>query len=105
MGFLERLKPYDINSGVERFEATTGAVLLDVRTGEEYAQGHIPGSRNVDVQDIGRAAELIQDKDTPLFVYCYSGARSGRAVSELKSMGYTNVTNIGGIAGYSGQIE
>ena len=63
------------------------------------------GSRNVDVQDIGRAAELVQDKDTPLFVYCYSGARSSRAVSALRSMGYTNVTNIGGIAGYRGQIE
>ena len=105
MGFFDRLKPADIHSGVERFQATPGAVLLDVRTGEEYAQGHIPGSRNVDVQDIGRAAGLIQDKDTPLFVYCYSGARSSRAVSELKSMGYTNVTNIGGIAGYRGQIE
>ena len=53
MGFFDRLKPADINSGVERFQATPGAVLLDVRTGEEYAQGHIPGSRNVDVQDIG----------------------------------------------------
>jgi len=105
MGFFDRLKPADINFGVERFQATPGAVLLDVRTGEEYAQGHIPGSRNVDVQDIGRAAELVQDKDTPLFVYCYSGARSSRAVSALRSMGYTNVTNIGGIAGYRGQIE
>lgn len=65
MGFLDLLKLADIHSGVERFQAMPGAVLLDVRTNEEYAQGHIPGGRNVDVKDIGRAADLIQAKDTP----------------------------------------
>lgn len=44
-------------------------------------------------------------KDTPLFVHCLSGGRSGRAVSFLKHEGYTNVKNIGGINGYTGKVE
>ena len=47
----------------------------------------------------------IPDLDTPVYVYCLSGARSSRAVASLQNMGYTNVKNIGGINKYKGQIE
>ena len=48
---------------------------------------------------------VTESKDTVLYVYCRSGARSRQAVSLLKHMGYTNVHNIGGIAAYSGKVE
>lgn len=64
----------------KEYQSVSGAVLLDVRTTQEY-------------------------KDTPLFVYCYSGSRSNQVENELRRMGYSNVTNIGGISSYSGKVE
>ena len=105
MGFFDFLKQPDIDQGIKEYESTSGAVLLDVRTPQEYGQGRIPGSRNLPLQDIDTAELAVKDKDTPLFVYCYSGARSRQAVTRLQKMGYTNVTNIGGISAYSGKVE
>ena len=95
----------DINKGVEEYKSTEGAILLDVRTKEEYISGHIPQSINIDVGMIGNANSKIKDISTPVFVYCHSGARSSSALNALKGMGYTNVKNIGGIIAYSGKLE
>ena len=105
MGLFGFLKQIDIHEGVEQYRNTSGAVLLDVRTPQEYAEGHIPGGRNLPLQSIDKAALIVDNKDTPLFVHCLSGARSRQATAALKQMGYTNVTNIGGIADYRGKVE
>ena len=105
MGFFDFLKQPDINHGVEQYKTASGAFLLDVRTPQEYAEGHIQESRNIPLQNIDKAAEIVDNKDAPLFVYCLSGARSRQAAAVLKQMGYTNVTNIGGIADYHGKVE
>jgi len=105
MGIFDLFKSPDINAGVRQFQQTPGAVLLDVRTPQEYAQGHIPGSKNVPLQGLGRVRSVAQDENTPLFAYCYSGARSRQAASILQSMGYTSVINIGGISNYQGKVE
>lgn len=94
----------NINEGVRDFGSVSGAVLLDVRTEEEYREGHIPGSMNVPLQNIGTISDRLTSKDTPVFVYCYSGSRSSQAVNMLKRMGYTNVRNIGGIVSYTGKV-
>ncbi|MGN0157521.1 MAG: rhodanese-like domain-containing protein [Brotaphodocola sp.] len=94
-----------LDAAVERFRATPGAVLLDVRTPDEYREGHIPGSKNVALQAIECVTEVVPEKQVPLFVYCRSGSRSGRAVAAMKQMGYTKVENIGGILDYHGQLE
>ena len=86
MGFFDFLKDPDINQGVKEYSTTDGAVLLDVRTPDEYRQGHIPGSKNIPLQSI-------------------SGARSRQAAAILKQMGYTSVKNIGGISAYAGKVE
>lgn len=104
MGIFDFLIGPDINQGVEEYRVTPGAVLLDVRTPEEYQQGHILGSKNIPLHEISRAEHLLS-LDTPLFVYCRSGARSREAVSILERMGYTTVKNIGGIIGYKGRVE
>ena len=105
MGFFDFLKQPDIHQGVEQYNSTPGAVLLYVRTPQEYAQGHIPGSKNIPLQTLHDAEAAVKDKGTPLYVYCQSGARSSQAASLLKQMGYTNVTNIGGIAAWRGKVE
>lgn len=105
MGLFDFLRGPDINEGIATYHNTADAVLLDVRTPEEYKQGHVPGSRNIPLQTIGKVAGIVTAKDTPLFVYCLSGARSRQATGALSQMGYTNVTNIGGISSYNGKVE
>ena len=105
MGIFDFFKQPDINQGVQEYKNATGAVLLDVRTPQEYRDGHIPGSQNVPLQQLDNVEEVTENKDSVLYVYCHSGARSRQAVSLLKHMGYTNVHNIGGIAAYSGKVE
>lgn len=104
MGLFGSLKPKDINEGVKNFLSTENAVLLDVRTPEEYSAGHIEGSRNFPLGNIQQITSLITDKSTPIFVHCQSGARSARAASQLKQMGYTDVNDIGGIMSYRGKV-
>ena len=105
MGIFDFFKQPDINQGVQEYKNAAGAVLLDVRSPQEYREGHVPGSQNVPLQQLDKVEEVTENKDTVLYVYCHSGARSRQAVSLLKHMGYTNVHNIGGIAAYSGKVE
>lgn len=105
MGLFDFFKGPDINQGVKEYRESDGAILLDVRTPQEYRVGHIAGSRNIPLQNIRQAINIIKNKKVPLYVYCQSGARSGRAVMELQKMGYENVKNIGGIASYSEKEE
>jgi len=104
MGFFDFFKQPDIDQGVKEYLNSPGAVLLDVRTSQEYRGGHIPGSKNVPLQTIDKVASVAENKDTALYVYCQSGARSRQAVGALRSMGYTNVKNLGGIIAYSGKV-
>lgn len=105
MGFFNIFKHKDINRGVEEYRASPGALLLDVRTPQEYREGHIPGSKNIPLQTMNTAASIVRNKETPLYVYCYSGSRSSQAVHMLQRTGYVNVTNIGGFSAYSGKVE
>lgn len=95
---------HDINHGVEEWKSTKGAILLDVRTKEEYNVYHIEGSLNIPLDHLNTVHKSITDKNTPIFVYCLSGARSVNAVRYLKTHGYNNVKNIGGISTYTGEI-
>ena len=105
MGFFDFLKGPDINQGVAEWNATPGAVLLDVRTPQEYREGHIPNSVNLPLQALGGGGPVPVGKDAPLFVYCHSGARSRQAVNLLERMGYARAKNIGGMAAYKGKVE
>lgn len=105
MGFFDFFRSADIHQGVEEYAGTPGAVLLDVRTPEEYAAGHIGGSRNIPLDALRGITDVIRDKETPIFVYCLSGARSRQAEALLVNMGFTRVKNIGGISGWKGKVE
>ena len=105
MGLLDFLKQHDINQGVKDYRNAPEAILLDVRTPEEYREGHIPGSKNVPLQTIEQVTSVAKGKDTALYVYCQSGVRSRQATGMLKQMGYARVNNIGGFAAYSGEVE
>lgn len=96
----------EIHAGLEEFRAIPGALLVDVRNPAEYNGGHIPGSINFAMSRILKEAEeAFPDKAQPLYVYCQSGARSGRAGKLLDLMGYETVVDLGGIADYTGPKE
>ncbi|WP_124061023.1 rhodanese-like domain-containing protein [Gordonibacter sp. Marseille-P4307] len=82
-----------------------GALIVDVREADEYRRGHIEGALNVPLSDLASIRKIAPDKQTPLRLYCASGARSTRAVGQMKAMGYADVSNMGGIMGYRGPLE
>lgn len=105
MGFFDFLRSPNINQGLEEYDRTPDAVLLDVRTEQEFREGHIPGSKNVPLQRIDSVAAFADNRDVPLYVYCHSGARSRQAAMLLSQMGYRSVKNLGGITAYRGKVE
>ena len=94
-----------IDDFLREYASDPNAVLLDVRSPQEYRDGHIPGSKNLPLRSLHYAFSVVEHKDSPVYVYCLSGVRSGQAVNALQEMGYANVRNIGGIASYSGKLE
>lgn len=105
MGLFSSMFGKGIDAYMEDARATPGAVVLDVRSPEEFVDGHIDGARNVPVSHIQNAPRQVPALDTPLFVYCLSGARSAQACRFLAQMGYTTVTNMGGINRWSGPVK
>lgn len=85
----------DLAAAKQAVEA--GAVLVDVRTPAEFAEGHAERSVNVPVDQISSKSEALWDKKTKLVVVCASGHRAGRAVEALRARGYTDVTNGGAV--------
>ena len=72
-----------IEEGLQKLNETENAVLLDVRSTEEYHEGHLEGSLNI---PINRLPTISLPKETPIFVYCLSGARSKRAADFLNKI-------------------
>jgi phage shock protein E len=92
----------DRDPALARKLVAEGAVLVDVRTPEEYAQRHLDGAVNIPVDDVkGRLGDVDKltggDKDKPIVVYCQAGGRAGRAKTMLVEAGHAKVTNLGGI--------
>lgn len=105
MGFFDIWKRPDIHKGLEEYDGMPDAILLDVRSAQEYHHGHIPCSESIPLMDIDQVYDAAPDKETPIFVYCRSGSRSRAAAAELQAMGYTRVKNIGGLHDYRGKLE
>lgn len=89
----ERISAAEYN---QRFGTGVDHLLIDVRTADEFAAGHIPGAINISVQSLpDRLNEIPTDK--PLVVYCRSGNRSATATSILIDAGFSPVYDLGGI--------
>ena len=81
-----------------RLDSGEAIALLDVRTAEEYAHGHIARSQLLPLNLLpALAQERLPDRDGVIFVYCQSGGRSAQAARVLENMGYTQVHDLGGI--------
>lgn len=75
-----------------------GARLVDVRTPEEFADGHIPSAENVPVDDL--EGHDLGPKDRAIVVYCRSGKRSARAAAALRAKGHERVFDLGGMSNW-----
>jgi len=72
-------------------------VVLDVRTGAEFAEGHVPGARNISHDEVGaRLGELAGARDKDLVIYCRSGRRTGIAIETLRQAGFTRLLHLDG---------
>lgn len=85
--------------------AKQGAIILDVRSKGEYASGHIKGSINISVDQLGKNLSQLKDKNKAIITCCASGMRSASAKSLLKSNGYTNVHNGGGWSSLQSKLK
>ena len=94
----------NMDEAITMMAEETGYIILDVRTAEEYAQGHIPGAINIPNETIG-TGEIpeLPDKDQLILVYCRSGNRSKQASEKLVKLGYTNIAEFGGINDWPGE--
>lgn len=87
-------------------ESDDGIVLIDVRTADEFAGGHIPGAHLLpyDAITASSAEKIIPSKKTKIIVYCRSGRRSAIAVQSLQNLGYESVADLGGITSWPYEI-
>ena len=74
----------------------TGGLLVDVRSPEEYARGHLSGARNAPLNSL--ASDFQEPKGECLLLYCQSGLRTQRATQVLRNLGYSNVHNFSGMS-------
>ena len=87
-------------------DSEEGYIILDVRTQEEYDQGHIPGATQISHEEIAEKAEdVLTDKNQLILVYCRSGRRSKIAAEALVGLGYTNIKEFGGIIDWPYETE
>lgn len=76
-----------------------GAFLLDVRTPEEFAEGHLPGAVNIPVQVLDQRMDEVP-KDRSVVIYCRSGGRSARATGMLQAKGYKGLYDLGAMSNW-----
>lgn len=96
----------DQNSWKEKLNASENAVLLDVRTPKEWAEGIIPGAEKLDIMDTDAFLEALKkmDQSKEYFVYCRSGNRSGQACQVMDQLGFQAAYNLeGGILEWKGE--
>lgn len=89
----------------EMMKTESGYIILDVRTQEEYDEGHIPGAICISHDSIPTGdIPQLPDQDQLIMVYCRSGRRSKLAAEQLVKQGYTNIVEFGGIIDWTGEI-
>lgn len=81
-----------------------GAVVLDVRSVDEYTRGHLPGAICLPLDEISRATTVVPDRNRATILYCGSGIRSARAAAVLTAGGWTRIYNLGPITAWPGPL-
>lgn len=89
----------EISAELGKEKVKNGAILVDVRSPEEYAEGHVEGAKNIPIDSLpGSLSKFGENKDQEIVLYCRSGRRSGMVEKILEKNGYKFVYNSGGLA-------
>lgn len=94
------LKTPTTSSAAARALVADGAKLIDVRTPEEFAAGHVEGAANIPVDQLGTRLKEVGPSTTPVVVYCRSGVRSARATRTLRGAGFEAVHDLGAMSNW-----
>lgn len=98
---FKNIEPKEAFSIFEESENNSDNVILDVRTPEEYSEGHVANSKLINVQSANFEDEISKlDKNKTYFVYCKSGVRSNKASNIMSNLGFEKIYNI--IGGFEG---
>lgn len=99
-------QPITASQVKERLDKGDKITVIDVRTPDEYAAGHIPGSLLIPFDEIKvKSDQLPQDKNTEIVVYCRSGRRSAIAADTLISLGYAKIYDLGAVSSWTYGLE
>ena len=102
---MEELKAISVEQVKADLDEGKDFILLDVRTPEEYEEGHIEGALNIPLKELAYEVENeIPDVETTIYLYCRSGVRVITAGHILYDLGYENVYNMGGILSWPYEI-
>ena len=98
----QKIETVDSATFKERISGASEVQLLDVRTAEEFAEGHLESAINIDVHAMDFTQKVSEqlDKSQPIYLYCRSGKRSMMAAKNLAQEGYTIVNLKNGILGW-----
>jgi phage shock protein E len=86
------------NTGTAKDKIKQGALILDVRTPQEFAGGAYPGAKNIPVQELQARLNEVGPTNHAIVVYCAAGIRAGKAKKILMDAGFKDVTNAGGLS-------
>lgn len=104
--FIRKLSANNASQVKERLDKGDKITVIDVRTPDEYAAGHIPGSLLIPFDEIKvKSDQLPQDKNTEIVVYCRSGRRSAIAADTLISLGYAKIYDLGAVSSWTYGLE
>ena len=93
-----------IDGATARSLAAAGAKVVDVRTPQEFASGHVPGAINIPYDQIARRASEIGPPSTQVLLYCRTGRRSGIAADALDRAGYKKVFDFRTVTAWPGEL-
>lgn len=103
--FFKGSNRLDVAIAYQNLQQDKSILVVDVRTPEEFQEGHIPHSINLPVEVLDQQALItLKDKGQTIYVYCYSGSRSRYAQTFLTKMGFTSVFDLGGIIGWPYEV-
>ncbi|MHB1454040.1 MAG: rhodanese-like domain-containing protein [Saccharofermentanales bacterium] len=98
-------KKINAKAAKEIMDSGEKVTVLDVRTRDEFQQGHIKGAVHIPYDQIpAKASGLLPDKNAKILVYCASGARSSAGTRSLVSLGYADVSDFGGLMSWPYEV-
>lgn len=102
----EAYQRLSMDSLPQYLETSQNFILVDVRSPEEFASGHIPGAVNLPVETLELELDFVlTDPEQSILLYCHSGNRSRQAAEKLLGLGWKKVIDFGGIKEWPGPIE